>query len=364
MSPPFSVRLATEADNEQLLALTRLCPNEGSIAFCTERDPRFFALTELQGDPTYVAVAEDGQGRVVGCASLALRRVYVDGNETPCLYAGDLKVAPDARGSTIVHRLHDLLAEAVHDLPVDLGYTSIVVGNSAANALVGSRRGMPLYRPLGRIRVCALLGSSLRTGRASDGVSTATDGDVPEIVALLNRFNAGHNFAPLWTEATFARAVEAPGLSLDRFRLAREGGRLVGVLAAWNQSAFQRTRLLAYPRSLAAYRSLHNLSARVRRAPSLPPPGGILEQLYVTHIAIDESRPSVLDRLLASVLRESRGRFVLTFGLAEGHALIEGLRGFRVRWFPTVVHALTRPASRWVDHDFSARPLFHEISHL
>jgi predicted N-acetyltransferase YhbS len=364
MSPPFSVRLATEADNEQLLALTRLCPMEGSIALCTERGRRFFALTELQGDPTYVAVAEDGQGRIVGCASLALRRVYVDGKEIPCLYAGDLKVAPDARGSTIVHRLHDLLAQAVHDLPADLGYTSIVVGNSAARTLTGSRRGMPLYRPLGRIRVCALVGSSLRIGRPSDGVSPATDRDLPEIVALLNRFNASHNFAPVWTEAALARAVEAPGLAVDRFRLVREGGRLVGVLAAWNQSAFQRTRVLAYPRSLALYRRLHNLSARVRREPPLPPPGGILEQLYVTHIAIDESRPSVLGRLLASVWRESRGRFVLTFGLAEGHALIEGLRGFHVRSFPTVVYSLTRPTSRWAGHDFNGRPLFHEISHL
>jgi hypothetical protein len=359
-----SVRLAGEADNEQLLALTRLCPMAGSIALCTERDPRFFALTELQGDPTYVAVAEDGHGRIVGCASLALRLVYVDGQETPCLYAGDLKVAPEARGNTVVQRLHGLLGEAVRELPVDLGYTSIVVGNSAAESLAGSRRGLPLYRPLGRVRVCAVVGASPRARAWAEGAATATAADVPEILDLLNRFDAGHNFAPVWTKATFSRALGAPGLALDRFHVVREHGRLVGVLAAWSQSAFQRTRVLAYPRSLSLSRGLHNLVTRARREPPLPPPGGILEQLSVTHLAVDGSRPSVLRRLLASAWRESRGRFVLTFGLAEGHPLLAGLHGFRVRSFPTVVYALMRPGSRWAAHEFDGRPLFHEISHL
>lgn len=363
MRPPFLVRLATEGDNEQLLALTRACPMEGSIALCTERDPNFFALTELQGTPTYVAVAEDGDGRIVACASLALRSVYVDGRETPCLYAGDLKVAPGARGRTVVHRLHELLDEAVRDLPVDLGYTSILVGNSAAEALAGSRRGMPLYRALGQVRVCALVGASLGR-RRPNGVTTATHDDLPELVPLLNRFNAGHNFAPVWTESALAEVIEAPGLTLDRFHIVREGGRIVGALAAWDQSAFQRTRVLAYPRSLAIYRVLHNLAAVVRGGPRLARSGDVLPQLSITHIAVEGSRPAVLGQLLASVWRQSGGRFVLTFGLAEGHALLGGLVGFRVRSFPTIVYALARPGSSWADHDFNGRPLFHEISHL
>ena len=363
MRPPFSVRLATEADNEQLLALTRACPMEGSIALCTERDPNFFALTALQGDPTYVAVAEDGDGQIIGCASLAFRRVYVDGWETPCLYAGDLKVAPAVRGRAVVHRLHELLDEAVRELPVDLGYTSILVGNSAAESLAGSRRGMPLYRPLGRVRVCALVGASLGR-RQPNGVTTATHDDLPELIALLNRFNAAHNFAPVWTESEFARVIEAPGLTLDRFHVVRESGRIVGALAAWNQAAFQRTRVLAYPRSLALYRAFHNLAALVRGGPRLARRGGILRQLSITHIAVEGSQPAVLHRLLASVWRQSGRRFVLTFGLAEGHALLAGLAGFRVHSFPTVMYALTRPGNSWAGHDFNGRPLFHEISHL
>jgi predicted N-acetyltransferase YhbS len=363
VKPPFSVRLATEADNEQLLALTRACPMGGSIALCTERDPNFFALTELQGDPTYVAVAEDGDGQIVGCASLAFRHVYVDGKETPCLYAGDLKVAPAARGTTVVHRLHELLDEAVRELPVDLGYTSILAGNSAAEALAGSRRGMPMYRALGRVRICGVV--SGRLGRwQPNGVTTATLDDLPELVALLNRFNAGHNFAPVWTESKLAEVIKAPGLALDRFHVVREGGRIVGALAAWDQSAFQRTRVLAYPRALAFYRGLHNLAAFVRGGPRLARSGDVLRQLSITHIAVEANQPTVLRRLLASVWRQSGGRFVLTFGLAEGHELLDGLGGFRVRSFPTIVYALTRPGSSWAGHDFNGRPLFHEISHL
>ena len=363
MKPPFTVRLAGEADNGQLLALTRACPMTGSVALCTERDPNFFALTELQGDPAYVAVAEDGEGRIVGCASLAFRHVYVDGKATPCLYAGDLKVAPAARGSAVVHRLHKLLDEAVRELPVDLGYTSIIVGNSAAEVLAGGRRGMPLYRPLGRVRVCALLGAS-STRLEPNGVETATHADLPELVALLNRFNEGHNFAPVWTESQLERLLEAPGLTLDRFLIVRERRRIIGALAAWDQSAFQRTRVLAYSNALSSYRVFHNLAARVRGGPRLPTSGHMLPQLSITHLAVEDRRPTVLRRLLASAWLRSGGRFVLTFGLSEGHALLDGLVDFRVRSFPTVVYALTRPGSSWAGHDFNGRPLFHEISHL
>jgi predicted N-acetyltransferase YhbS len=363
MRPRFSVRLATAADNEQLLALTRACPMEGSIALCTERDPNFFALTELQGDPTYVAVAEDGDGQIVGCASLALRRVYVDGTETACFYAGDLKVASGARGSAVVQRLHKLLDEAVRDLPVDLGYTSIVVGNRAAEALAGSRRGMPLYRAVGRVRICAVVGAS-RGREKPSGITTAMSDDLPELVALLNSFNAGHNFAPVWTESELAKVLEAPGLTLDHFHVVRERGRIVGTLAAWDQSALQRTRILGYPRSLAVYRGLHNLAAFAHKRPRLAGRGDVLRQLSITHIAVDAGRPDVFRRLLASVWLRSGGRSVLTFGLADGHELLQGLVGFRVRSFPTVVYALTRPGSLWTRHDFNGRPLFHEISHV
>ncbi|HEX2044692.1 MAG TPA: hypothetical protein VHF23_03570, partial [Gaiellaceae bacterium] len=249
------------------------------------------------------------------------------------------------------------------DLPADLGYTSILVGNSAAEALAGSRRGMPLYRALGRVRVCAVVRATSGRWRPN-GVTTATNNDLPELVALLDRFNAGHNFAPVWTEDRFARVLETPGLTLDRFHVVREGRRIVGALAAWDQSAFQRTRVLAYPRSLAVYRAVHNLTARVRGGPRLAGSGALLPQLNITHIAVEGSRPAVLRALLASVWRQSGGRFVLTFGLAEGHALLDCLAGFRVRSFPTIVYALTRPGSSWARHDFNGRPLFHEISHL
>lgn len=105
----FSVRLATEEDNEQLVTLTKLCPMEGRIAVCTERDPRFFTLNELQGHPYYLAVAQDHGGKIVGCASLALRNVYIDGKPTQCFYAGDLKIEPSARGTTVLRQLHDFL---------------------------------------------------------------------------------------------------------------------------------------------------------------------------------------------------------------------------------------------------------------
>ncbi len=106
------VRPAHEGDNQQLLKLTRDCPLLGPISFYQEREPRFFTLNELQGESYQVYVVES-QGEIVGSVSCVLRWTYLNGQEVPTWYVGDLKIAPRMRGKGIL---------TVHGLP---GHTQV-----------------------------------------------------------------------------------------------------------------------------------------------------------------------------------------------------------------------------------------------
>lgn len=363
MSAPFVIRQATEGDNAALLELARLCPMRGTVELGVERGPRFLALNALQGDPWFVAVAEDRAGEIVACGAAAVRDVYVDGRPLRASYVGDLRVAPRARHSTLLPLLHRWVVDRLAQYGVDLAYTTIVEDNQPAESLRG-RRGLPRYLRLGRIRVAALTGVRGRPDRRVM-VETASSMDVGALARLLDARARDRDFAPVWSEAALTRALAVtPGLSLERILIVRRGDAIVGMLAAWDQGELQRRRVLAYHGAAAAYRRLHDLRAAVRRRPPLPRPGDFLRELNVTHVAVVDDDAALFAALLREAWRRfSPGYHFLTFGLAEGHPLLAALDGFDHGTFHTVAYAIPRPASAWERHTFARLP-FHEISHV
>jgi hypothetical protein len=363
MSAPFAIRLATEHDNAALLELTRLCPMRGTVDLAVDRAPRFLALNALQGDPWFVAVAEDRAGGVVACAAAAVREVYVDGLPIRASYVGDLRVAPSARHSMLLPVMHRYVIDRLAEHGVDLAYSTIVEGNTPAEALRG-RRGLPRYLPLGRIRVAAVTGVRAHSN-GKDAVETARREDVSALARLLDSCARRRDFAPVWSEAAVAHALAVtPGLGLERILVVRRGGEIVATLAAWNQSALQRRRVLAYHGAASLYRRVHDLRALVRCRPMLPRPGETLRELHVTHAAVADDDPDLFAALLREAWRRfSPGHHFLTFGLAEGHPLLAALDSFEYGAFHTIAYAIPRPASAWEQHTFARLP-FHEISHL
>jgi hypothetical protein len=363
MSAPFVIRLATERDNAALLELTRLCPMRGRVELAVDRAPRFFALNALQGDPWFVVVAEDRAGAIVACAAAAVREVYVDGRPIRASYVGDLRVAPHARHSMLLPLLHRSVVDRLAEHGVDLAYSTIVEGNKPAESMRG-RRGLPRYLPLGRIRVAAVTGARAHTNGAV-GVDTARREDVGALARLLDTCARRRDFAPAWSEATLTRALASiPGLALERILVVRRENGIVAMLAAWDQSALHRRRVLAYHGGASLYRRMHDLRALVSRRPMLPSSGEFLRELHVTHVAVADDDPHLFAVLLREAWRRfSSGYHFLTFGLAEGHPLMAALDGFEYATFHTVAYAIPQPASAWEQHAFARLP-YHEISHL
>lgn len=338
---------------------------DGPIKLAIEREPRFFRLNELQSDSWRVGVAEDRDGVLVGSASVALRHVYVGGAVTPCAYASDLRIAQRWRGTTALARLHALMFTETLSLGAELGYTSIIAGNRTAEALAGSRATLPWYRPVADVRVCSVARPA-PVADTSASVGPLREGDIEEVAQLLDEWNRRHLFAPEWRAESLVRAIgKTPGLTQDHFILARARGRVVGVLAAWDQRAIQRTRVLGYRRSVAIGRALYNAAAGFRGLERLPGAGELLRQVSITHVAVRDDDPAVFAALLRAAWRLHRADrpHSLTFGLWRAHPLLGALRGAIARSFLTRVYAIGRSPRSW-SNETLVGPVFHEISHF
>src|SRR5579863_2881590 len=154
---PIEIRQASEADNDELIALTRMTPMDGAISLRIDREPDFFALLRLRGkSKVYVAV----QGsQVIGCISAALRTAYISGVPEPIAYIGDMKVHPSFSGSLVAVRLIKALEADLRFNGIDLCFCVAADGNHRVMPLFEGRLGMPRWVRLGRFLVNGLIPS-------------------------------------------------------------------------------------------------------------------------------------------------------------------------------------------------------------
>lgn len=272
--------LATRDDDAALRDLLRRTPMGGAIEVAFLREPDFFPAAAVQGPFVQVLVARD-RGRVVGVATRAVRPAYVNGEERPVGYLGDLRLLPEHRGSTAVARGYRYLRRLHADGRTELYSTVIVADNRLAlSTIAANRADLPRYTDLGLVLTPVMYLRGRKPEIAGDVVRGSRE-LLPAIVAKLaeNRLQ----FAPVYREEDFLGG-RFPGLRVEDFYVLRRSGRVAGVLGVWDQSSFRQTVVTAYRGWLGRLRPLVNL---VRR-PRLPDPGSRLRFFYLAFAATDD----------------------------------------------------------------------------
>ena len=150
----IEIRQASEADNEELLTLTRMTPMDGAISLRIDREPDFFALLRLRGRGK-VLVAASGR-QVIGCISVALRTAYISGVPETIAYIGDMKVHPSFSGSLVAVRLIKALEADMRLAGIDVGFCVAADGNHRVMPLFEGRLGMPRWVRLGRFLIMSI----------------------------------------------------------------------------------------------------------------------------------------------------------------------------------------------------------------
>jgi len=328
----FDLRWATPADEPDIRALVASVPMAGAVAMRFAREPDYFLGTTIMGDPCDVLIARHRlDGRLAGIACRAERRAYLNGRESPLGYVGQIRVTPGFRGHWLVHRGAKRFREAS---PPGLLYVGVVAGENprARGLLVGARPpGGPHATRVCGLTTCAIL---LRPRRAlpAPGVDVrpGSPETLGEIVRFLRLQGPRRQFFPAYMLEDFTGGATLRGLRPQDVMVARRGGAVVGVMAAWDQAAYKQDVVDAYGPTLRRLRPAYDLGARLLGARPLTPPGQAIPLAFASCICVADDDSAVMRALLSACTMSARerGKAFLMIGLADNDPLLAVARRY------------------------------------
>lgn len=359
-------RRATKADDVGLRALLHDNDMDSWVNLCFEREPSYFDGESLMGETAAViALDESKQSSPVGMYSCSFLPVHVNGHPSCAGYLGGLRV--DRKYRRRVRILKDGFASIPVLLPKDEAmqcwFTSVGEGNGTARRILeAGLAGMPGYGFRG---VMETLAFSIRQRGAGGHLQRATLDDIPALADFYNRQACTFQFAPVLTEMWLSSLNGKHGLSIEDFWLLKDGDKIQGSLAVWDQRKFKQTTIRGYRFPLDRLRAAYNLYAAARGRVMLPAPGKKLEQVFLSFFALDKCAHG----MAAEVVREGllrvskKNALVGILGLSEENALTETLKSIlHPDCYRTRIETVSWPGELQLDLD--SRPVQPEVAIL
>lgn len=328
----FEVRLATREDEPEIRALVGATAMPGAVAVRFAREPDYFLGTTIMGEPCDVVVVRERQtGRLAGIGCRGERRAFVNGREERVGYIGQIRAAEGYRGRWLVQRAMAWLRESRH---TDLLYYGVVARENprARELLVGRRApGAPVRTRLAGLTTCAILLRARRPPRVPGvEIEPGSAAAIPELVDFLRAEGGRRQLFPAYTVEDFTGGRTLRGLAPEDVAVARRNGRIVGVMAAWDQAAYKQDIVAAYGPGLRRLRPAFDVLARVVGARSLTTPGQAIPLSFGACTAVADDDPGVTRGLLAACAEaaRTRGKAFLMVGLADEDPLLRVVRRF------------------------------------
>ncbi len=314
--------LAADADDVDIRRLLREHAMPGDIQLTLEREPNYALANEIAGDAHRLLLARDASsGRLLAIGSVSVRDAFINGRIERLGYLGQLRFTPPVRRSVLLggyRFLHDLLPS----LNARIFFTSIAADNSRAQRLLEANLpGMPIYHRLEEFVTLALSTRSRSRTRHAIQIERATSNSIDQILNCLRRNARRYQFTPAWSAREL---ISLRNLPLHNFYLATHQGQVVGCMARWDQTPFKQVVIRGYSRRLAFFRPLFNCLAPLVGRPALPAVGTVLDQDFISHLAIDADDPIISFALVEAIRADARaaGRDYLMIGLARRHPLL------------------------------------------
>ena len=290
------------------------------------REPDYFLGTTIMGDICDVLIARYRiDGPLAGIACRAERAAYLNGLEAPLGYIGQIRIAPRFQGQWLVQRGAKWIRDAS---PPGLVYMGVIARENprARGVLVGARLPAGAFATrLCGLTTCAIL---LRPQRAKHApgvdVQPGTLETLEQIVEFLKLQGPRRQFFPVYTCKDFTHGVKLRGLNPEDIMVARRGRAVVGVMAAWDQSAYKQEIIDSYGSGLRRIRPLYNVAARLFGAKPLTPPGHEIPMAFASCICVADDDLAVMQALLSACMLHARerGKAFLMLGLPDDDPLL------------------------------------------
>lgn len=332
MALPYRVREATLDDNLQLIELVRRCPIQGTMQLIFDRSPDYFAFTRMQGDRSYVYVAENAEGQLIGSVAFIESQVQSGGVERRVLRFCDLRTDPAYRGSRVAATFIEIYRQLLQSGAYDCGSAEIMEGNISpikAQRLLGEAIEVV---DEGFFEVFQLFPIWSYKPKPRWHLRTAEPLDLPRVAELLQKTYQNVAEAPPFSETWLAGALDQHlSFRLDHLWVAEDNsGKIVAAVAMWDQKGLRRTVALRF-NSLARFVvAVLRIIGLVWRLPPTPQEGGSLRYLYLRWPAAEPDAMPALRALIKEILRQTRQKgehqFV-TIGFHEKDSLRTCLGG-------------------------------------
>ena len=353
------LRVATTADNEQLLRVLSDVPMEGNLALAMMREPDFFALGRIQRGTAQTVLFDDGKVEAMG--SLLVRSGFIDGAVHNVGYLSDLRI----RGVGPARRTFPyVFGRVVEDVMERTGcvafLTTILESNTMAlRALTAgpspSRRGrseQPFYAPLARFEMASVHFLRRRRPQPVAGlrVRAAQDSDVAALAAFLAEDHRQRPFGWRFDDGELAhRLAHWPGFALgDTLIVQDDQGQIRGCCTVWDPRVVKRYRVLRYRSEMVWVRRGFSMLSTLFRCPALPGVGEDFRVLYLCNLSVQGDDPRIFRALLDEVYARyfDSGAHFFSFPLYQDDALAPATKGFLVRRLPFRLFAVTSGRNR------------------
>ena len=302
-------RLATPEDNGDILRFTSRHAMSAGLGIRFDRSPDFFALLDAHAENHETWLMTE-RGRIRALASLVVRPGYIHGAIEPVVYLSDLRVEP-SRGiagqwrARFLNRMQTLATET----GARYAYCAIIRDNRLARSSIAEHPEFG-FRHLAGYATVSLLARKPWRRRPARKVRRATAADLDALAGLLRTDASRRPFGIAFDRAELERRIRLwPGLDVSSFVVVQDTqGGLAGCLAAWDYSGLKRIVIDAMPRATDRLRRLHNaLSPLTGRARIEAPPGAVVRDIAITHVAVRDDDPAVFAALLQGACRRAFG---------------------------------------------------------
>lgn len=291
--------LATKAHDPQLRAIVSEEAMPGRMRIIYEREPSFFHGLETQGRFNQVIAAEHND-RIVAVGCRSIRPMLINGSVNDFGYLSGLRSSPEAKSRHGIPRGYRKFRE-LHEDGRCPGYISTIIeGNSEAFKTIASGRvGLPHYMDLGECFTYALALKRNESGKTPEAITTQPLHIGEEVLAVetLRKFGGQFQFFPALYETDFGSPL-LRDLPVNRFLIAEIDGKLCGIAAVWDQSAFKQYRIRAYCPVIRWCRLLINLGLKSVGFSALPAAGERLSCAYFCFAAVKDNDPRIMRTLI------------------------------------------------------------------
>jgi hypothetical protein len=279
------VRLASPADNKQLLALTSDTPMQGVIALRIDRQPDFFNLLQARGNSTTYIFEKNSQ--IIGSISASKCKVFINGKAEGIYYISDLKVEKTFRAKLYLHKLISQMHRYLQLQDADLLFCTAALGNNKVLPIFDGRASIPKFYSLGKFSVFQLLPSKKRAKNPSYEIRQQVADQ-----AIIEQFNCFYQHYQL------GKVIDS--LDKDLITLvAYKDKQAVAAITLKDTLPLKQNVVVGLTPPLRALVSLVNGLNEYLPIPSLPAMGEAVKNLYINNFYCDQGHQKAFESLIA-----------------------------------------------------------------